>query len=170
MMKSVKKILAVILVVSMVVGLVPRAQISNAEETAESTLNETLLFSDTFDEGTEWNIKTPAPVGYWRLNNASYTGTRDGVTELGYQTTSARNLYCSKSNDGKLADVHMKADVCVTSAICYGGHPQYQFLVARATTATATDGIAFGFKTVRNATKSSLVVCDYDGSNTAGII
>ena len=160
--KRVKRFLAFVLTVAVVLGMLPYySSVSNAEEPETAAFNETVMLSDTFDAGTSWNTTK----GNWRLSNEQYAGTRNGTAPLGYNTISARNLY-SGENDGRLADVHIAADVCVTSAVNYGDHPQYHFLLARASSASAADGIVFGLKTLKGAAKSSLVVCNYDNSNT----
>lgn len=153
-MKKGKRLLALVIAVSLVAGLAPMSSTSYAEETGEeATLNETVLLTDTFDTNTQWNTTS----GYWRLSDTRYAGSRTDVAALGYDQ-SARNVYYSDSDDGKLTNVHITADVCVTSALNYNDGNQYHFLVARGATAAVQKGVVFGFKTTKGATKSSLIV------------
>ena len=167
--KKGKRILAFMLALIMVLGVIPISSMNNAEAAGEAKLNETLLLSDNFSSD-KWIEHVASPVGWWRLGNSSANlagvlDTVNGRAPLGY-ATACRNLYESTTNDGKLTDVHMKADVYVDTS--YGGNtsqPQLHFLTARSNN-QAQGGIVFGFSTQKGASKSSLVIGTYAGGDT----
>ena len=162
-MKKGKRLLALVVAMSLVAGLAPMSSTSYAEET-EATLNETLLLSDDFS-GDAWNTTIASPVGCWRLGTGTttsnnYAGSIDatnGTAPLG-NTSSNRNLYfAGRDADSVLTDVHIKSKVCVTGEYVSGTNSQYHLLFARGAN-TGTNGVVFGFKTGDNPTGTSLVV------------
>lgn len=159
--KKGKRVLAFVLVFAMVLGVAPFSIGNEVKAASEPTLKETVVFSDTFDNGTSWNTS----AGNWRLGSTSHAdlvGVRNGTAPLGY-ATSTRNLY-----NVELNDVHVGADVRVTKAECYGSNLQYHFIFARGNT-LGTSSVAFGLKTKKNATKSSLVVGYYNGNDSINV-
>lgn len=159
--KKGKRVLAFVLVFAMVLGVAPFSIGNEVKAASEPTLKETVVFSDTFDNGTSWNTS----AGNWRLGSTSHAdlvGVRNGTAPLGY-ATSTRNLY-----NVELNDVHVGADVRVTKAECYGSNLQYHFIFARGNT-FGTSSVAFGLKTTKNATKSSLVVGYYTGNDSINV-
>jgi len=118
----------------------------------EPTMNETVVMTDNFDAGTEWN----AGGRNWRVTNAEYAGPRTGVAPLGWNATQSRNLY----NNSQMTDVHLSAKVQVNQAMCYGSKTQYHMLIARGG-ADGSGSIGFGFKTEVGANKMSMIVCQH---------
>lgn len=162
-MRRTKRIIAFVLIVSLILGIVPISFNSHAAE-AGYHYEETLLLSDTFEADTKWETTQKYN---WRVPSENYAGIRNGTAPLGY-TTGGRQLYRGNGDeDNSLTDVHLKADVYVDTS--HGGdrsQPQLHFLTARCTV-TATNGIVFGFSTQKNNNgKSSLIVGTYSGGDT----
>ena len=159
-MRRSKKIIAFVLMISLIIGIVPISFKSHAAE-AGYHYDETLLLSDTFDKDTSWNTAKYN----WRVPAENYAGIRNGTAPLGY-AWDARNLYRGNGdNDNSLTDVHIKADVCVSAECAPSNMTQYYFLVARGTN-QGLESIAFGFQTKDREKESTLVVGKYTARDT----